>query len=111
MYLKSRLILVSLSCTLIVLSAVVVFTGLYKGRLGGSVAEGCHVEKTSLLQIAIKTATFWEVVLVYDVIIFILLVRKAFQAREEISYQWGRHSTRLPSLLTILVRDGTIYFV
>jgi len=50
-----------------------------------------------------ETATFWEVLFIYDVIILFLLLRKGFETREEML----RYSVKPPSLLVILIRDGS----
>ncbi|KAJ6571478.1 hypothetical protein B0H19DRAFT_1130076 [Mycena capillaripes] len=67
-------------------------------------AIGCHIDNSQRLGIYI--AVPWEALLVYDVVIFLALFYKSFQTRADSpTLRW--HSP----LLTLLIRDGAIYFV
>ncbi|THU85071.1 hypothetical protein K435DRAFT_843407, partial [Dendrothele bispora CBS 962.96] len=83
-------------------------TNFLKREIEPSNVGGCHMGYTGLLDAA-KTAGFWEAIFVYDVIIFILLLQKAHQVKKELAL-WTDY-TPAPSLLNIIVKDGTIYFI
>ncbi|KAJ7219673.1 hypothetical protein B0H12DRAFT_317001 [Mycena haematopus] len=64
---------------------------------------GCHVNNSR--ERGVYLAVPWEALLVYDVVIFLALFYKSFQTRAESpTLRW--HTP----LLSLLVRDGAIYF-
>ncbi|KAJ7135706.1 hypothetical protein C8R44DRAFT_768896 [Mycena epipterygia] len=63
---------------------------------------GCHIATSRKL--GVYLAVPWEALFIYDVVIFIALFYKSFQKRRE--SQMLRHNP----ILTLLIRDGAIYF-
>ncbi|KAK7455239.1 hypothetical protein VKT23_011111 [Stygiomarasmius scandens] len=108
-YARSRRVLVSLSCVFTVLVIVVLITNFYQRSIDPAQFGGCHITNVGLVE-ATKTATFWEVVFVYDVIIFSFFVRRALQLRKDFGRR-TRRSDGPPTILKILIRDGFIYFI
>ncbi|KAJ3931954.1 MAG: hypothetical protein NXY57DRAFT_162844 [Lentinula lateritia] len=51
-------------------------------------------------------AVGWEALLLYDLLLFGMTLAKAYQAR----YQLGPRHIRGMSLISVIIRDGTIYF-
>ncbi|THU92239.1 hypothetical protein K435DRAFT_800667 [Dendrothele bispora CBS 962.96] len=103
-YLKSRTVLVSLTCIFVTLAVVVLLTNFLGREIEPSNVEGCHIAGVSLVKAA-KTAAFWEAIYIYDVIVFILLLRKAFQVKRDLA-RWTHHSVQAPSLLHVMIQDG-----
>ncbi|KAJ7720397.1 hypothetical protein B0H16DRAFT_1896843 [Mycena metata] len=68
-----------------------------RGEPGCNIADSRHV--------AIMIAIPWEAVFVYDVMIFFLLSYKSLHMQRDSSLRWAQ----IP-LLTLLMRDGSIYF-
>ncbi|KAE9390442.1 hypothetical protein BT96DRAFT_343766 [Gymnopus androsaceus JB14] len=75
-----------------------------KSSTSTSSTEGCHVLSSS--QSPAHTAIAWEGILVLDTALFGMTLWKGFRARLH------SDATRLGvSLLSVVVRDGTIYFL
>ncbi|KAJ7460019.1 hypothetical protein B0H11DRAFT_2242245 [Mycena galericulata] len=64
---------------------------------------GCHIAISQKL--AVYTATPWESVFTFDVLIFVALFYEALRKRRE-----SRMMRRQNPILSILMRDGAIYF-
>ncbi|KAJ3751345.1 hypothetical protein DFH05DRAFT_185238 [Lentinula detonsa] len=67
-------------------------------------SAGCH--DILALKDAALIAVGWEALLVYDILLFGMTLAKAYQAR----YQLGTQHLRGMSLISVIIRDGTIYF-
>ncbi|KAJ3781451.1 hypothetical protein GGU10DRAFT_109015 [Lentinula aff. detonsa] len=67
-------------------------------------SAGCH--DILALKDAALVAVGWEALLVYDILLFGMTLSKAYQAR----YQLGTQHLRGMSLISVIIRDGTIYF-
>jgi hypothetical protein len=65
---------------------------------------GCH--DTLDLKNAALVAVGWEAIFIYDVFLFGMTLWKAYQAR----YRTAMQRFRGMSLLSVVIRDGTIYF-
>ncbi|GAW07275.1 hypothetical protein LENED_009253 [Lentinula edodes] len=66
--------------------------------------DGCH--DILALKDAALVAVGWEALLLYDLLLFGMTLAKAYQAR----YQLGPRHIRGMSLISVIIRDGTIYF-
>ncbi|KAJ3763357.1 hypothetical protein EV360DRAFT_78426 [Lentinula raphanica] len=65
---------------------------------------GCH--DILALKDAALVAVGWEALLVYDILLFGMTLAKAYQARG----QMGSQHSRGMSLISVIIKDGTIYF-
>ncbi|KAJ7637343.1 hypothetical protein DFH06DRAFT_1219477 [Mycena polygramma] len=65
---------------------------------------GCHIDNSQKL--GIYLAVPWEALLLYDVLIFWALSYKSYRTRADSQVLWW-----YSPLLTVLIRDGAIYFV
>ncbi|KAJ7661127.1 hypothetical protein B0H17DRAFT_329215 [Mycena rosella] len=77
------------------------------GRRGGVPepnAIGCHIANSR--KIGVYTAVPWEALLIYDLVIFVALFHKSLQKRRVF-----RALRRSNVMLSVLMRDGAIYFV
>ncbi|THU97755.1 hypothetical protein K435DRAFT_965284 [Dendrothele bispora CBS 962.96] len=88
------------------LAGVACFALFFGERSVSSVSGmGCHTE----LQVvtAIQVASAWEALFIYDLMLVIMTLKKAYQTRRELKEE----RNLLPSILVLVVRDGSIYFV
>ncbi|ESK82162.1 hypothetical protein Moror_14478 [Moniliophthora roreri MCA 2997] len=99
---SKRLLRILLGVLVILLSAAA-FATFYDP--GGEELEPvrCHTQRD--FQRSIQTAGAWEVLFVYDTLIFLLACYKAYQTRKE----FEMFKARLP-LTNIVIRDGALYF-
>ncbi|KAJ3807544.1 hypothetical protein EV368DRAFT_66707 [Lentinula lateritia] len=67
--------------------------------------DTCFLSFASSLSAAL-VAVGWEALLLYDLLLFGMTLAKAYQAR----YQLGPRHIRGMSLISVIIRDGTIYF-
>ncbi|KAE9391893.1 hypothetical protein BT96DRAFT_291426 [Gymnopus androsaceus JB14] len=67
--------------------------------------QGCHTSPDT--QDAAKTAIGWEGLFLFDLLLFSMTVRKAYQMRRESEVNTGKMGG---SLFSVVVRDGSIYF-
>ncbi|KAF9061371.1 hypothetical protein BDP27DRAFT_1406711, partial [Rhodocollybia butyracea] len=68
--------------------------------------QGCHTLPGS--QNATKTAIGWEGLFVFDLFIFGMIMRKAYQMR---GFEEDVQTIRRKSLRSVIVRDGSVYFI
>ncbi|KAF7343235.1 hypothetical protein MVEN_01754900 [Mycena venus] len=96
-----------ISCMLGV-GAVLIAVSIWAASRAGGVPQrgepGCNIADPR--NVAIMIAIPWEAVFVYDVMIFCLLFYKSLQTRRDSGLRWSQ----IP-LLSLLIRDGSIYFV
>ncbi|KAJ3918990.1 hypothetical protein F5877DRAFT_66929 [Lentinula edodes] len=67
--------------------------------------DTCFLSSIFSLSAAL-VAVGWEALLLYDLLLFGMTLAKAYQAR----YQLGPRHIRGMSLISVIIRDGTIYF-
>ncbi|THU81415.1 hypothetical protein K435DRAFT_785021 [Dendrothele bispora CBS 962.96] len=109
LYSQSRRILITLSCIFTALVVAVLVTNFYQRSIEPAQIGGCHTRNVGLVE-ATKTATFWEVVFVYDLVIFCLLLRRVMELRKD-ALRSVNYTRQVPTLVKLLIRDGTIYFM
>ncbi|ESK81153.1 hypothetical protein Moror_14890 [Moniliophthora roreri MCA 2997] len=100
LYACSKRVLWPLLCILIGGIAVSPFTLSYRPEQPELKARRCHTPRDE--RQAIQLAITWEAVFVYDTLVFLLAMYKAYQARRE-------SQISIP-LRNVIIRDGTLYF-
>ncbi|KAF5351570.1 hypothetical protein D9758_007225 [Tetrapyrgos nigripes] len=87
------------------LAGVACFALFFGGQSQSSVTSmGCHTELEFLT--AVQIASSWEALFIYDSMLFILTLKKAYDAR----YEFKNEMTNVPSLLVLVIRDGQQYY-
>ncbi|KAJ3709678.1 hypothetical protein C8R42DRAFT_413207 [Lentinula raphanica] len=66
-------------------------------------STGCHTQLTLITSIQVAAA--WEALFLYDSILFIMTLHKAYKTRHDLRQE----RLRIP-LVVIILRDGSIYF-
>lgn len=102
LYLCNKRVLFFLICVAVVLLAVATWSLIGQKNVFLDQVPGCHLGVTQ--ETAIRVATPWEVLFVYDSILFAATMTKTYRHRRQ-QLPGGRSS-----LFYLLFRDGAIYY-
>ncbi|KIK54639.1 hypothetical protein GYMLUDRAFT_249356 [Collybiopsis luxurians FD-317 M1] len=105
LYHSSRRVLTALVLIASVLVALAIFSAFFgQSNESEEAPLGCHTELSFLA--AVKIGAAWEALFLYDVILFAMILYRAYKTRHELQFL---RQTKI-SLLVIVLRDGTVYF-
>ncbi|GAW07861.1 hypothetical protein LENED_009881 [Lentinula edodes] len=104
LYHCSRRMLIYMLVTGFTLGGLSIFA-IFFGQSSQSVLTptGCHTQLTLITSIQVAAA--WEALFLYDSMLFVMTLHKAYKTR----YELRQERLRIP-LVVIILRDGSIYF-
>ncbi|KAE9406238.1 hypothetical protein BT96DRAFT_1015011 [Gymnopus androsaceus JB14] len=101
LYSCSKRVLTYMSVTGLTLVGLAIFSIFGKSGQPMPTLNGCQTP-TPLI-VSIQAAAAWEALFLYDLLLFIMTLHKAYKARHELQLEGL-------SLVAIILRDGSIYF-